>query len=55
MNPVAGEPGAGPDADPTPEPGGAPKAPARGAPTPETEAADLEAEPGLSFMQQLFC
>lgn len=42
----AGEAGADPGDDPLPGAGGAPKAPGGDAPTPETAAGDLRAEPG---------
>lgn len=43
---VAGEPGADHGDGRPPEAGGAPKAHAGNAPTPETEAGDLKADPG---------
>lgn len=43
---IAGDPGADPDDGQTPETGGAQKAHAENAPTPETKAGGLQADPG---------
>lgn len=50
---VAGEPGADQGDGQAREAGGAPKAHAGNTPTPETEAGDLEADPGIVMCKSL--